>query len=395
MGGALNNIYDTVSFALYLHSKEMTRLQEQASTGSRVNRISDAPSDAYRILGLKSQDRSLEDYLDALSEMNSTLEISLTVIEDMTSALAGTKTSLTQINSGLQGEQGRQRIAEGINDTLEQMVSFANAKHADQYLFGGGNTGSAPYVVQRNGDKITSVIYQGGSDIRNIEVAPGVESSAFYVGRDIFGSDQRGELIFMGGTGAKAGTGTSNVRSDVWLTVIHDGSNYKISIDDGASYVTVPLGGDPNQAVTDSRTGKVLYVDTTEINNTGLELVRVPGTYDVFSTLIGIRDILKNERGLSETQLQELLDSSMDSLEEVRLTLVQTSASMGSKIGFLDELQGNLKNMKYDTEDEVTRLQEADIAQIAIDLSRHQVLYEMSLSVAGKLMSMSLLDFIR
>ncbi len=395
MSGALNNIYDTVSFALYLHDKEMTRLQEQASTGSRVNRVSDAPSDAYRILGLKSQDRSLEDYLDTLSEMNSTLEIGLTITEDMASALAETKILLTQINSGIQGEQGRQRIAEGINDTLEQMVSFANTKHADQYLFGGGNTGSAPYVVQRSGGKITSVTYQGSGDMRNIEVAPGVESSAFYVGRDIFGSDQRGEPIFMGGTGAKAGTGTSSVRGDVWLTVIHDGSNYKISIDDGASYVTVPLGGDPNQAVTDSRTGKVLYVDTTEINNTGPELVRVPGTYDVFSTLISIRDILKNESELSEAQLQELLGSSMDSLEEVRLTLVQTSASMGSRIGFLDELQGNLKNIRYDTEDEVTRLQEADIAQVAIDLSRHQILYEMSLSVAGRLMSMSLLDFIR
>jgi flagellin-like hook-associated protein FlgL len=39
-------------------------------------------------------------------------------------------------------------------------------------------------------------------------------------------------------------------------------------------------------------------------------------------------------------------------------------------------------------------LQQADVAQIAIDLSREQVLYQMSLSVAGKLMTTSLLDFI-
>ena len=34
-------------------------------------------------------------------------------------------------------------------------------------------------------------------------------------------------------------------------------------------------------------------------------------------------------------------------------------------------------------------------AQVAIDLSRREVLYEMSLSVAGRLMQVSLLDFIR
>ena len=51
--------------------------------------------------------------------------------------------------------------------------------------------------------------------------------------------------------------------------------------------------------------------------------------------------------------------------------------------------------MQFDTKDETTRLQEADIAQISIDLSRREVLYQMSLSVAGKLMSTSLLDFIR
>jgi predicted HTH domain antitoxin len=40
-------------------------------------------------------------------------------------------------------------------------------------------------------------------------------------------------------------------------------------------------------------------------------------------------------------------------------------------------------------------LEEADIAQIAIDLTRREVLYEMSLSMAARLLSMSLLDFLR
>jgi flagellar hook-associated protein 3 FlgL len=138
----------------------------------------------------------------------------------------------------------------------------------------------------------------------------------------------------------------------------------------------------------------VLYVDTTGINSTGVELVRVPGTYDVFSTLITTRDLLKNDRNLSDSQIQQLRIASTDSLEEVRNLLIQKEVLMGSKIGFLSNLKSSIESVKYNNEDENSQLQQADIAQIAIDLSRQQALYQMSLSVAGRMMSLSLLDFI-
>ncbi len=395
MSGTLSSIYNNVSFALYLHAQEMTRLQEQVSTGSQINRPSDDPSAAYQILGLTSQSRSLGNYMTTLSEVISTLELSSTVIDDMMSTFTETKLRITQITSGVYNEEARKRTAEGINDILEQTVSLANWNNMGQYLFGGGDSTSAPYAVERTNGQITSVNYQGSDENRNVEVATGVQTSAFYVGNDIFRSSSRSEPIFLGDTGAKAGTGTSSVIGDVWLTVIHDGSNYKLSIDDGATYTTVPAGGNSNQAVTDSRTGKILYIDSTEINSTGVELVNIPGTYDVFNTLITIRDILKNERGLSDTQVEQLRTNTLNSLEEVSNLLVQTEVSMGTRIGFLEDLKNTLENIKYNAEGQTTHLQEADIAQIVIDLSRREVLYQMSLSIAGKLMSMSLLDFIR
>jgi flagellin-like hook-associated protein FlgL len=216
-----------------------------------------------------------------------------------------------------------------------------------------------------------------------------VESSAFYIGDNIFRSNDRSDPIFIGDTGAKAGTGTSSVHGAVWLTV-RDNSGYELSIDDGATWI--PAGG-ANTLVTNSLTGEVLYVDTTGIS-TGVDLVSVPGTYDVFNTLIIVRDVLENEKGLSESQVREMLNSLPSSLEETSKLMVQAQVSIGSKIGFLDDLKYSLEGLKYDTEDEATRLQEADIAQIAIDLSRREVLYQMSLAIAARLMSMSLLDFI-
>ena len=388
--GTLSNIYNNVSFALSLHTEAMARLQEQVATGSRINRASDDPSAAYRVLGLNSQKSLLENYMDSLVEVVSLLDISSTAIDSMKHALSKVTARLT----GISGSSGAGGIAGEVDNWLESIVSSANTNHMEQYLFGGSNTGSAPYAVTRTDGKITSVTYQGSLGDRDIEVAPGVESSAFYVGDNIFRSHNRSTPIFPGDTGAAAGTGTSTVRGDVWLTVTHDGDNYWLSIDDGDNEVMVPSAGDiSNIAVTNSA-GQVLYVDATNIGSTGVDWVRVPGTYDIFNTLITIRDRLETEGGLTSVELEELRNNALSSLAELNNLLLQSSVSMGSKIGFLYDLKDSLNNRKYDTEDEVTRLQQADIAQIAIDLSRREVLYQMSLAVAAKLMSLSLLDYI-
>jgi flagellar hook-associated protein 3 FlgL len=387
-------MYDNVSYALQLHSQAIMQLQEQAATGNRVNRPSDDPSSAYRILGLASQERSIEGFKENVTELIGNLEISSTILSDMASELADARTLLTQIIGGIYDAEGQKRVAERLNDTLEQVVSLANSKHAQRYLFGGNSTAVAPYVVEREGDRIVGVTYQGSDEARRLDVAAALDIEGNLVGDEVFRSDRRETPVFVGDTGAAAGTGTSNVRGDVWLTVEHDGANYRVSIDDGVTFVTVPAGGDPNQAVTDSRTGRILYVDTTGISKTGTELVRVPGTYDVFSTLISLRDMLVNERGLPMQQLLAYVDQAVVGVEEVRSRVVQAEVSTGAKIGFLETLKDNLENMQFDAQTEGAGLQEADVAQIAIDLSRREILYQMSLSVAGKLMTTSLLDFI-
>lgn len=391
MGGTLGSLYNNVRFGLGLNAGEILKLQEQVTSGSRINRSSDDPSAAYRVLNLSTQQRSLANYLDNLSEVSDVLEYASTAIDDIKSALAEAKTLLGDVTGGTGGGVGVNVTVEGINDVLDRITAAANSMHSGKYIFGGSNTSTAPYVVTRVDGRITGVAYQGSNIIREVEVAPGVEASSFYCGDELFGSNERSEPVFTGLTGAAAGTGTSTVTGDVWLTVTHDGSNYRISIDGGLTDYVVD--GTANQMITDSRTGKVLYVDTTGINATGNEWVRVPGTYDIFNTLISIRDRLETG-GLSSSDMEELRTNAFAAIDELNGVLIQKSVMVGSKIGFLDELKGNIETLQYNTEDEKARIEQADVAQLAIDLSRREILYQMSLAVAGKLLNVSLLDYL-
>ncbi|MFA5552996.1 MAG: flagellar hook-associated protein FlgL [Phycisphaerae bacterium] len=395
MSGTLDKIYNSTLLALNINSREIFRLQEQVASGSRLNRPSDDPSAAYRVLNLSSSQRSLENYMENISQVSDVLQFATTAIDEMKTALADAKRLLGDVTGGVSGGVTLNVTIEGINDVIERIAAAANTQHSGKYIFGGSNTRTAPYLLTRENGIITSVTYQGSLQNRDITVSPGVNTSGFYVGEDLFRSNNRSEPVFTGQTGLSAGSGTSSVRGDVQMIVTHDGSNYRISIDAGLTETVVPVGGDSNLMVTDSRTGQVLYVNADPASmSTGNEWVQVPGTHDIFNTLINIRDKLQTEGGLTSSQMEELRSKAYQAIEEINTVLIQKSVEIGSKIGFLDSLKGNLQNVKYSTDDEKARIEEADIAQLAIDLARREVLYQMSLAVSSRLISMSILDYI-
>jgi flagellar hook-associated protein 3 FlgL len=397
MAVSLGIMYNNVNYALSVNSEALLKLQEQAATGQRINRASDDPSDAYRVLSLASQISDYENYTANLQDVSDLLEVSSTTIQSVMDNISSARTLITQITTGTFTEDGSQRkiASQKIDDLLEQAVSLCNTQHLNQYIFSGNASGTAPYVIERSSDgRITSVKYQGSDSARQVEVAPGVTSDTLLVGSNVFQADSRSTPVFYGASGAKAGTGTSTVTGDVLLSVTNDGTNYKLSIDNGLTYTTVPAGGEANTAVTDSTTGQVLFVDTRSLTSTGTEAVRVPGTYDVFSALISARDMLLNDQNFSASELEKLRTDMVSSLEEVGDELAGQLTKIGGKIGSLENLKSSMDDLKSRAQDESDGISQADISQIAIDLSRRETLYEMSISVASKLFSLSLLDFI-
>lgn len=393
MSGILNSIYNNSSYALYLHGKAIAQLQEQYSTGSRINRPSDDPSGAYEVLGLKSQAKTLDNFMKTIDDVSSVLKLSTTAIGQMVTELADTKANITQVISGSYSESGRQILADKVNASLEKMLSLANTKHAEQYIYGGNDTQSVPYIAEKDSrGYITKVTYQGSDEERTIEVGPGVESSAYQAGSDLFQTNARSTPEFSGTTGAAVGTGTASVKGTVWLNVTNDGTDYNLSI--GGPTVDLGTVGDLSNVAVKDADGNVLYVDARNINGTGYSMVTVPGTYDIFNTLISIRDLLLNKNNLNETQLAECRNNLSDSLDEVKTHLLGKETSIGSKEGFIDDLKTSLENIKNNAEDEATSIEQSDIAQVSIDLARRQTLYQMTLAATGKLMSMSLLDYL-
>ena len=148
-------------------------------------------------------------------------------------------------------------------------------------------------------------------------------------------------------------------------------------------------------ALTHDGTGEVLYVDTSGITSGGTEYIRVPGTYDIFNALINARDMLNNKDTMPSSEWNSMLNATLGSMTTVQTNISKTFPTIGGQIGTLTTLSDSLKEIKFNAKSEISQLQDADIAQVAVELAQHGILYEMSLSVTAKLFSMSLMNFLQ
>lgn len=394
MSYSLQGIFESSSWAIAKNSTALAGLQLKAATGQEINRVSEDPTDANQILGLLNDSRTKEQYVKMLDEAISILDLSSSVSQNIFTELANARSLLASSLSGTTSDQLRQTMATNLDTSLEQLVSLANTQRLGQSLFAGANSSNLPYAVERNdAGEITRVIYQGSYDEQKVQIADGLQMSAMIVGDRLFRNDTRGEPQFMGTTGAASGTGTGSTRGDVILTVTGSAGNWQLSIDGGLSTVTV-TGAETNVPVVHSETGEVLYVDATAITRAGTEPVRTSGTYDMFNILINARDLLRNTAGLPQSEYITMMTETISSLQGVEEKLSQVFPIIGGRMQTLTSLRDTVDEMKMNTDEEISLLRDADVTQVAIDLARYQVLYEMSLNVAAKMFDLSLLDYL-
>jgi flagellar hook-associated protein 3 FlgL len=391
MSISLNALYKNTSWSIGQQTARLAVLQEKASTGQENNRVSDNPTVTNQVLGLTTENRTKQQYLDNLAELTSTLELSDSIVQSMTAEMTRAREAL----SGTTSDIVRQTLAADLNSSLEQLISLANTQRMGESLFAGSSISTLPYttVTDENG-RITQVLYQGSAQELPVEVSGGVTISGVLSGQSLFSMDERQTPAYFGSTGAADGAGTSSVRGTVYLQIQGTAGNWQLSIDGGQNWVA-SNGTQDNLAVMNSQTGEVLYVDTQNITQAGTEPVCVSGTYDIFNVLIAARDLLDNTQNLSEGQFQDMLTETLDAMQSAESVLTRALPVIGGRLQTIGALSDSVEETQLGTKEDISRIQDADIAQISIDLAQYETLYQMSLAIASKMFSMSFLEFMK
>ena len=221
--GSWLSIYNNTMWGVGNQMARIADLQEQISSGTRIRRTSDDPSDAYRVLSLRSDVEQFTQYNDNIGEVQTSLKQADNSINQLSKIMTRAKQLITQGASGTYMNNNRKAIAGEINELLEQAVGLGNTNVLGRYIFAGEYSTRPPYKVTRDANgKIENVSYRGSFAERPVLVASGVKLSGQLVGDEIFRNHERTDPVLVGDkTGLKVGSGTSSARGNFWMKISH------------------------------------------------------------------------------------------------------------------------------------------------------------------------------
>ena len=184
-----------------------------------------------------------------------------------------------------------------------------------------------------------------------------------------------GQIVFVDTTAITPGfSGTVDITSDGTL-----------STDGGAT--TVPITFSGNQVVTNSNTGAVTNVNTTNIRSTGNNSLEYQGTFDAFQSLIAVRDALNNTQGLSSTDQAKTISGLIGELQSAADNLERSTGAQSATLSQLASMQTNFQDVQLADQQLTSTLQGADISQVVVKLQAQQNLLQLTLSATAEMLN--------
>ena len=165
----------------------IARFQQELSTGSRLNTLSDDPAAVQRSLSLRSELRNIEQFQKNIDDGSGWLELSEATLNELETLFVEARGLGVQGASDTYDSQQRRTLADQIDQFLEHALSLSEARYRGRYIFSGTQTSAPPYEVDRVDGRIDSIDTTGStSGTIEREVADGIIVQVNIPGRELF-----------------------------------------------------------------------------------------------------------------------------------------------------------------------------------------------------------------
>lgn len=323
---------------------KMMRNQEQAVTGNRVNRVSDDPVAAMRVVGLKAQgsrDETISSNLEMAISMVNITDASLSELSDL---IVRSKELAVQMSStSNNNDDARQAVAKEVEQLKLRAIQIGNARLGDRFVFGGYITNRPPFDEHGN--------YYGDDGVSQLEI-------------------DRGQRLSINMPGIMPFFGINNLPEPREGTPKDaEGPSVVGSLRSPASFLAERLGVEEDPE-------NVVYQDLQR--NSGVNL---------FYVMQDFADSLK--RGEIKGA-----QNSIDGLDQAFKQVLQSRALVGARQNSLKMSQDAVEVAQESTASLLSKTQEADMLKVYSDLSRNENSLKASLEMNKKILTPSLINFL-
>jgi flagellar hook-associated protein 3 FlgL len=400
---ATSTVHEVGARSIAKNQSDLLRLQNQFSSGKRINSAADDPVAAMRASELNALKSVSDQYNRNQLNAQNSLGLLDGTLSDMDDVMQSMRETLIAAGNGAQSPTDKKNLGVQLRSKLDELLRLANTRdESGRYLFAGFSDTSAPFAL--SGGILT---YQGDNGVRQLPVSATTQAPLNVSGSELFldvragnGVIQTAAAVTNTGTGLVSGGNIVNAAAltddnfevrirDVSGSLVYDVVNTTTSttLVNGATYT-------PGASIA---VGAALSVSISGTPGNGDFFTVEPAqTQNIFQSLDrGIRAIEDFAAGrTSGTALTDSLRIATTNLDQSYEHLLTIRNRFGNIMQELERQSDINARNNIDLQTRISELTDLDTVQAISELSKTQAALEASQALYSRVAKRNLFDYL-
>lgn len=394
-----NTLYESAVARIGEQSTGLNRIQQQLSSGLRIQSPSDDPIGASRALILnQGQSVNTQFGQNRISAQNA-LSQQENVLQSVTNVVQGIQEQVIAANNGGFSDVERKIIATELRVRLDELTGLANSRDGvGNYLFGGFKDSAQPFSGSG-----AATVYAGDNGQKMAQVGSERQMPVNDAGDAVFMNVPARSVFTTNATGSAS---LASIRT-VDVAQSKPGRQYQINFDGMAGYQVFDTTADPTMSNAPMASGT--YADGQPVMVDGIEMVfsgpDSPGdtitvapvrNQSIFKTVGNLIDALEtpvtDEAG--NKQLLQKLSEAGENMGNVLNHILLVRASGGARLQELESLNtaGAARDIQYAAQ--LSEIQDLDYVKAISDLTQKQQNLQAAQQSFVKVANLSLFNYL-
>ena len=383
--------------AMMRRQSDVSKTQTELSSGQRVQKPSDDPVAAVRIMQLEQSKSANTQYGATINAASSRLSQEEQSLTDTQNILQRVRELAIQSNSATLNAADRKTIVVELGHLNNQLLSIANRKDANgEYVFAGLSSGVQPFTLDAN----NAVSFAGTDAARSLQIGDSQFVQDGDSGQQVFMSIPQGNGVFVTAANA-ANTGTGVLSSSVidasaWLP-----DQYTLRFTSPTDwYVETPL----NLVISGSN-----YVAGSPITFNGVQLaisgtpaagdsfsISPSGTEDVFTTINTLSSALNSLSTTTASQalFQNRMNNALQQLDQAQANVLGIRTSVGARLAMLESIDTTRQDSALQIDTSLSALRDVDYAEAISRLTQQSTGLQAAQQSYMKIAQLSLFNYL-
>lgn len=385
----------------------LERLQEQMSTGRKINKPSDNPAGTVRSLRLRTSIVQNEQYIYNIKDSISFLDTTDSALNNLNSAIQRARELMVKGGNSTNDAGAFEAIRQEISELDRQIRTVANSSYGSKYIFSGSNvtetpctdngwTGNSNALLREIGIGVTM---QVNIDMKDWFIGPATSTSganpstaAIMAGARSFQINVDGDTTGPHTVNLTVGvSGGANIAADMQTQIQALGGVYSdVTVEysaEGRYVITSP----PISGSNGENSQVVVTAAATDDVSAALKL----GTDNGGTEISGIFNVLQQVENALAAGDNATVGDLLANMDLKINDLLRNWSIVGARTNRLEMQKTRLESNHTSYTELLAANEDADMSEVAIRLKMQENVYNASLSVGAQIIQPSLIDFLR